>query len=64
MAAQPPWTGWVTADHSQRVGVGSGLVLAVLAAERWLSEAARTGRLVRFAEIFGTSSLAVASATR
>jgi len=53
---QLPW--WVSANHAQRVVVVSGLILALLAAERFLPARATQGRVVRFLEVFGTSSLA------
>lgn len=52
------WPWWAAANHAQRVVVVSGLILAMLAAERFLPESARRGRGVRFFEVFGTSSLA------
>jgi uncharacterized membrane protein len=52
------WQFWATANHAQRIVVVSGLILVLLAAERWLPEAVRRGRAVRFVEVFGMSSLA------
>jgi uncharacterized membrane protein len=49
---------WLTENHGQRVVVVSALILLLLAAERWLPESVRRGRVVRFFEVFGTSSLA------
>jgi uncharacterized membrane protein len=57
-ALRPGWQWWVTENHGQRVLVVSALILLFLAAERWLPETVRRGRVVRFFDVFGTSSLA------
>ncbi|MGC4114285.1 MAG: heparan-alpha-glucosaminide N-acetyltransferase domain-containing protein [Myxococcales bacterium] len=52
------WPWWAAANHAQRVVVVSGLILAMLAAERLLPASVQRGWVVRFFEVFGTSSLA------
>ncbi len=56
-AAYPPHEFWVTnpANHAQRWTQVCGILLLLLAAERFTQP---RGRVVRFIEVFGTSSLA------
>ncbi|HEY3449357.1 MAG TPA: heparan-alpha-glucosaminide N-acetyltransferase domain-containing protein [Myxococcales bacterium] len=58
MGRMPEWPWWAAANHGQRVVVVSGLILAMLAAERFLPASEQRGKVVRFVEVFGTSSLA------
>jgi uncharacterized membrane protein len=60
LAVYPPHEFWVTdpGNSAQRWAAVAVLLLGLLAAERRMPEAWRKGRVLRFVNLFGTSSLA------